>query len=228
MANRSYRGLFWVLATGGILLDQVAKYGIFRWLYKEGDIGEYDVVPNLFKLEAAHTGLPVPASWLVALKTFSGPTLPVVNHGALFGLGNDHTQVWNWVFAVVSVLAAVGIVYWTTRAATARDWFLCTSLGLILAGTLGNLYDRVVFEGVRDFLHVYYVPWKFDWPVFNLADCCLVFGAGLLAFQAFCHRPQAARQTAPGPGRARPARGHGVSSGPVSCFSWASVSGVAR
>jgi lipoprotein signal peptidase len=205
MAHRSYRGLFWVLAVGGILLDQVAKYGIFRWLYREGDVGEYDVIPGVFKIEAAHTATAVSAGWLAPLKTWSGPTQPLVNHGALFGLGNDHTQAWNWVFAVVSVLAAAGIIYWTTRAATARDWLLCTSLGLILAGTLGNLYDRLVFEGVRDFLHVYYVPWKFDWPVFNLADCCLVCGAGLLTFQAFCCRPQSARQTAPGTTTQQPA-----------------------
>jgi signal peptidase II len=55
-----------------------------------------------------------------------------------------------------------------------------------LAGTLGNLYDRLVFGGVRDFLHFYW----FQWPVFNVADCCLVCGAGLLLIQAFCmHQP---------------------------------------
>jgi lipoprotein signal peptidase len=59
---------------------------------------------------------------------------------------------------------------------------LCAALGLILAGTLGNLYDRLVFNGVRDFLHWDYF---YDWPVFNVADCCLVCGAGLLLLQAF-------------------------------------------
>ena len=54
------------------------------------------------------------------------------------------------------------------------------ALGLILAGTVGNLYDRLVFNGVRDFLHFYYV----EWPVFNFADCCLVVGATVLLLQA--------------------------------------------
>ena len=83
---------------------------------------------------------------------------------------------------VVSLLAALAIIYWSTQPATARDAWLCAALGLILAGTLGNLYDRLLFNGVRDFLH-----WNllFDWPVFNLADCCLVCGAGLLLVQAF-------------------------------------------
>jgi lipoprotein signal peptidase len=47
---------------------------------------------------------------------------------------------------------------------------------------MGNLFDRVVFGGVRDFLH--YDHW-FEWPVFNVADCFLVTGAGLLLLQAF-------------------------------------------
>jgi lipoprotein signal peptidase len=58
-----------------------------------------------------------------------------------------------------------------------------------LAGTLGNLYDRVVFSGVRDFLHWNYL---FDWPVFNCADCCLVSGACLLLIQAFGTQPKPA------------------------------------
>ena len=58
--------------------------------------------------------------------------------------------------------------------------WLMAALGLILGGTVGNLYDRLVFNGVRDFLYFYYI----EWPVFNFADCCLVVGAGLLLVQA--------------------------------------------
>src|SRR5438445_18032 len=93
----------------------------------------------------------------------------------------------NAVFALVSVLAAGAIVYWSLRRSTVHDWSLCAALGLILAGTLGNLYDRLVFGGVRDFLHWY--RW-FEWPVFNVADCCLVCGAFLLLAQAFWNRPE--------------------------------------
>ena len=70
---------------------------------------------------------------------------------------------------------------------------LCSALGLILGGTLGNLYDRLVFNGVRDFLHWDYL---FDWPVFNVADCCLVCGASLLLLQAFASSPQPAKDSA--------------------------------
>jgi signal peptidase II len=119
------------------------------------------------------------------LRTLSGDLLPRVNQGALFGIGSAHGYG-NLFFTVISVLAAAAIVYWTSRPNTRGDRFLCLALGLILAGTLGNLYDRLVFGGVRDFLHWYY---RVDWPVFNLADCCLVCGAGLLLVQAFFTQP---------------------------------------
>jgi len=80
------------------------------------------------------------------------------------------------------VNSAVAIPALSWRRHTAKDRRLCASLGLILAGTLGNLFDRVVFGRVRDFL--YYHHW-FEWPVFNVADCFLVCGAGLLLLQAF-------------------------------------------
>jgi lipoprotein signal peptidase len=100
---------------------------------------------------------------------------------------------------VVSLLAAVAILVWSTQKATAQDRWLCAALGLILAGTLGNFYDRLMFNGVRDFLHWNYL---FDWPVFNVADCCLVSGAFLLLVQAFAVKhpveaPNPALATAP-------------------------------
>ena len=62
-----------------------------------------------------------------------------------------------------------------------------------LAGTVGNFYDRIVFHGVRDFLYFY----KIDWPVFNVADCCLVVGASLLLVQALLIAPRNAATAAP-------------------------------
>src|SRR5262249_6078312 len=92
------------------------------------------------------------------------------------------------------IFAAVAMVYWGSRPTTARDPALCLALGLILAGTLGNLYDRLIFSGVRDFLHFYW----FRFPVFNVADCCLVVGAFLLLTQAFFHRPASSTEATPG------------------------------
>ena len=95
-------------------------------------------------------------------------------------MGQGYAYLANYIFAGVSLLAAAAIIWWSVRPSAARDKILCFSLGLILAGTLGNLYDRMVFHGVRDFL---YFHW-FEWPVFNIADCCLVCGVIVLTLQA--------------------------------------------
>ena len=175
MPERSYRVLLWVLALTGLALDQSSKYGVFAWL-AERSSHEYVLFHTDrggFQLVAQFEELP------------SGGRIPHVNQGALFGFLRDHKTLANGGFALISLLAAAAIIVWSTHRNTARDRWLCSALGLILAGTLGNLYDRIVFDGVRDFLYWY---WAIDWPVFNIADCCLVCGAGLLLWQALGSR----------------------------------------
>jgi lipoprotein signal peptidase len=182
MAERSYRGLFWALALVGLVLDQGSKYGVFHWLRNEGTGGEFSVVDRAFRLEAHYAVVQdVPA--------------PQVNQGALFGFLRDHGDLANALFAVISVVASAALIYWSTRPSTTQERWLSAALGLILAGTLGNLYDRIVFGGVRDFLHVYWGEPKppYDWPVFNIADSCLVVGAFLLLAQAFMSRSPAVK-----------------------------------
>ncbi len=167
----SYRWLLWTLVVVGLSLDQATKYGVFAWLHNDGHGGEHIVVANMFEFTVE----------------YKDPNTPHVNQGALFGFGNTHGGLANGVFAAVSVVAALAIAYWSTLRSTIHDRWLCAALGLILAGTLGNLYDRIVYQGVRDFIHWHY--YKHDWPVFNIADCCLVVGAILLLGQAFLTRP---------------------------------------
>ncbi len=188
MKERSFRGLLWALALLGLLLDQTTKYTVFAALYNGGEGGAHALVPGAFDLLAQFSGArDRSGGTLTPLRTWGGEALPRVNNGALFGTRVFLPPEWaNTAFAVISLLAAAAIVYWSTFRSVARDWTLCAALGLILGGTLGNLYDRVVFDGVRDFLHWHYA---FEWPVFNIADCCLVVGAFLLLGQAFMTRP---------------------------------------
>jgi lipoprotein signal peptidase len=197
--DRSFRGLLLSLALFGLLLDQGSKYLVFHWLYNGGDGGRATIIPGAFDLLAQFDRPDSPDHPMYALRTWGGEMIPRVNQGALFGwkgwFSPEHSNI---AFAVISLLAALAIGYWSTQKTLAKDPWLCAALGLILAGTLGNLYDRVVFQGVRDFLYWHYA---FEWPVFNLADCCLVCGAGLLLLQAFWHKapvvqPQAVAATA--------------------------------
>ncbi len=199
MAGRTYRWLLITLAVVGLAADQASKYGVFRWLYNGGTFAEAngnscEVVPGWFKLIAQFDrDAPLCDCGAAPLQTWSAPVMPRVNHGALFGLGGDRKAAANWFFAAVSVAAAGAILVWGTRGGPARERWLSAALGLILGGTVGNLYDRVVFGGVRDFLYFYYI----EWPVFNVADCCLVVGAGLLLAQAVFAAPAPKPATAP-------------------------------
>jgi lipoprotein signal peptidase len=184
MPERTYRTLLWILAFTGLILDQSSKYAVFAWLGEKSDhehvvfrtdSGGFQLVAQF---ERDNFGQEV--------RDAVGTRVPHVNQGALFGFLRDHKTLANSGFAIISLLAAAAIIYWSTHKSTARDRWLCAALGLILAGTLGNFYDRVMFNGVRDFLHWNYL---FDWPVFNIADCCLVCGACLLLLQAFATQP---------------------------------------
>lgn len=186
MSERTNRRLFWGLAVTGALLDQATKYGVFAWLSNGGRGSAREVIPGLFELRADYLVDPITGEPLGLLR---------VNHGALFGFLSHHVGLANALFAAISLVAALAITYWAARPSARQDRGLTTALGLILGGTLGNLYDRLVFQGVRDFLHVYYQ--SFDWPVFNVADCCLVCGAALLLLQAFFAKPENAAEPAP-------------------------------
>jgi signal peptidase II len=187
-ADRSYRWLFWVLVVVGFAADQVSKYEVFSRLYNGGQgdylalIGPAEESGRIFGLQTAFTRTRDPGTGLLGpLRTWGGEYQPYVNTGALWGRGENK----NLLFLLISLTAAVAIGAWSMRPTASRDLGLCVALGLILAGTLGNLYDRVVFAGVRDFLQWSYL---YLFPTFNLADSCLVCGAGLLLWQAICTR----------------------------------------
>ncbi|MHC4876439.1 MAG: signal peptidase II [Planctomycetota bacterium] len=116
-----------------------------------------------------------------------------INHGALWGIGQGMT----WLFALLSVVAVGGVITWLFVYRAAQSLWLTVSLALIMAGTLGNLYDRAglhglvgidangdptVLYGVRDFL--LFTFGSFHWPVFNFADVFLVTGAIMLGIQS--------------------------------------------
>lgn len=72
--------------------------------------------------------------------------------------------------------ASALILVWLARLRDER--LQGAGLALILAGALGNLYDRIVLGHVVDFLDFHWAGWHF--PAFNLADTAITIGAGLI------------------------------------------------
>ncbi|MEH0937593.1 signal peptidase II [Micromonospora psammae] len=96
------------------------------------------------------------------------------NSGAAWSIGSDHT----WIFPLITI-GVVGWIVWMAVRLRSLPWAI--SLGLVLGGALGNLVDRI-FRAPGHFVgHVVDMVSLFDpygqvWPVFNLADSCLVSG----------------------------------------------------
>jgi len=87
--------------------------------------------------------------------------------------------------AKVNLVVAVLIALWRTGRTVS---LMSVPLALILGGAVGNLYDRIWFKYVVDFLEVHIV--HYHWPDFNVADSCIVVGACLLLLELL--RPQRA------------------------------------
>ena len=106
------------------------------------------------------------------------PLTLAFNRGAAFGLsiGDDP----RWFFIAVTLLALVLLVLLLKRA-EAGDWLRIVSVSLVIAGALGNLYDRVRWDrGVVDFIGPVDLGVML-WPIFNIADMAISCGAVLLA-----------------------------------------------
>lgn len=99
------------------------------------------------------------------------------NPGVTFGLGAGHTVA----ILVLTGLATLGLIIWFLGSRTPSK-LLHVGLALIIAGALGNLYDRVEWHKVRDWIGVYIEAGGGEkkWPNFNIADMGIVIGVGLI------------------------------------------------
>ncbi len=156
---------FTSLAIFGCAADLVTKESVFRWRGLPGELPPWWLWENYVGIETA------------------------VNEGALFGMGAG----FGFVFAILSIVAAIGIVVWLFLFGAARSFWLSCALGLVMGGIGGNLYDRLGLwwkpgmpetwkSGVRDWILFRYQT--YTWPNFNIADSCLVIGAFLLAIHS--------------------------------------------
>ncbi len=104
----------------------------------------------------------------------------VWNRGISYGLFQQNSDLGRWVLIVVSILAAIGLSFWISRAA---GRVLALSLGLIVGGALGNVIDRLAYGAVFDFIQLHIGTWS--WYVFNVADAAIVAGVVGLLYDSF-------------------------------------------
>lgn len=143
--------IFWPLVVVLVVADRITKAVAEQLLWPRG-------VPN-----------PVFGDWFRW-------TL-VYNPGAAFGL---HLGPYSrWIFLVLTI-GALGILWHLYRHTEAGNRWRTLAIGLVTAGALGNLIDRIVSpNGVVDFIDIGVGDKR--WPTFNVADMAVSTGAILLA-----------------------------------------------
>lgn len=160
-------------------------------------------LPFLLSLTAVVVVLDRLTKHLVSTRIPIGGAVPVIprvlrithwtNEGAAFSLFADsaspHAVRWMLAgFAIVVALAVLAALVWTGS----RISRMTIALALILAGALGNVYDRIVYGSVVDFIEVHI--FAYHWPDFNVADSAIVVGACLLLLDSLLPAKPAANE----------------------------------
>jgi len=165
----------------------------------------------VFRKAQARLHLSTPAETIAAVKELGHVPLGVlipgvidvqasVNMGAAFGLGKGMAHL----FLVFSLVASA-VVIWIACKYAASSRLLTVALGLLLAGALGNAWDRALHGGiVRDFIDLHLAGWHYP-AIFNIADVAICFGCGMIVLHSFRKPPAPAKNTLP-PNKAKPGK----------------------
>lgn len=106
------------------------------------------------------------------------------NEGAAFSFLSDAGGWQRYFFTALASAISVALAVWLTVMPKGQR-LLALSLGLILGGALGNLWDRVALGYVVDFISVHYENHYF--PTFNIADSAISVGAVFMLLDTFLH-----------------------------------------
>jgi signal peptidase II len=144
------------LSAGVFVVDRITKWLVERYVSVADDI---KVIPGLFDIVHSE------------------------NRGVAFGVFNDSESPWRTTLLIVLSMVAVIAVSAMLWRAKRLDGLQCWAFALVLGGAAGNLFDRMIYGRVTDFL-LFYIG-DHQWPAFNAADSSLVAGCGLLILEQF-------------------------------------------
>jgi signal peptidase II len=152
---------YFLIMIGLVALDQATKHLIARTV----DLYEsVTVIPGFFNITRIH------------------------NKGAIFGTFSQTNNKLVFALLTVASLAALALVVYYFFKTPAGDKLMKVALTLIMAGALGNQFDRLIRGHVIDFLDFY--VGKAHWPFFNAADSCITIGACLMLIILFRRKPE--------------------------------------
>ncbi len=165
------------------IIDQFSKWWVMEVYYK----------PRVFESEGAT--LPF-LDWMV---TFGQNQFPPVNieitsffnmvmvwnKGVSFGMFASYHDLMPYVLSGFALVISVIMIVWMTRT---NHLSTLIPLAMVVAGALGNIWDRLRFGAVADFFDFHWGGWHY--PAFNIADCCIVVGVIALAIDGLFLEPR--------------------------------------
>jgi signal peptidase II len=153
-------GLWWLwISVLAVVSDQATKW----WIIDAVEYGEHMPVFSWFDITHAH------------------------NLGAAFSFLHD-AGGWQRYFLTGVALVISVLLLWWMKSTPKSNKVLGMSYSLILGGAIGNVYDRIMYGYVEDFIYIYYQSW--DFPAFNIADSTISLGAILLIYDALTAKPE--------------------------------------
>ena len=189
-ASKSTRAWLVLILTSvvGLIIDLWSK-----WYAFEHVAGFPVAISRRDVLSVENLGILIPDHEPVMVMNHVLEFTLVLNPGAVFGIGAGQ----RWFFVIFTIIACVVALTLFVKWTRAQDWVAHAGFGLIIAGGIGNLYDRLVFACVRDFIHPLpgvKLPFGLSWPggngevwpyVSNIADAFLIIGIVMLMFHAW-------------------------------------------
>lgn len=147
-------GLWWLwLTVLAVVLDQATKL----WIIAKVEYDQHINILPVFDITHVH------------------------NYGAAFSFLATAGGWQRWFLTAIAVVIS-GLLLWWMKGIPKSNKVLGMSYSLILGGAIGNVYDRIVYGYVEDFIYVFYQKW--DFPAFNIADSAITLGAALLIYDA--------------------------------------------
>lgn len=171
--------LIFIVALFVLALDQISKY----WIVSSHVVGTLGYSGSLYDLSALRSFLSqsaivqqnaIPQDGKFIVLSFTP------NDAALWGLGSGNPWASRLLLALTSIFLFL-LLFFTIRSGKKLPKLSRVIVGLLIGGSIGNLYDRVVFGYVRDMICTRFI----DFPIFNIADSAICIAIGLLVFEAF-------------------------------------------
>jgi signal peptidase II len=154
-AERSSFPMWMALAGLVVVLDQVTKAAIIKWV------------------ELHAVGLEITTWFRITHRQ---------NLGAAWSFLADAGGWQRWFLATLALAVSGYITYWLWTLRKQSNLVLSLGLALVLGGALGNVIDRILLGYVIDFIAIDIFDWEF--PAFNVADSAISVGAAILIIDA--------------------------------------------